>query len=200
MVKDICFSGNGEPTCSPHFSEALEAAARIRDEMVPESDMVVITNGTGLLSDPLFDFLCHAAGGPMSLKIWLKLDAGTPAWYGEMDRSSIPYQSLINKIKEAASRAPVTIQTMLCKVKGKEPPPEEALAWEKLLVELTRIGTAANPKTGNIRDLQLYGKARPAPEDPLTEALPPAYLEARAASLQRSLKEAGLDLLIQVFP
>jgi histidinol dehydrogenase len=168
--------------------------------MVPEADMVVITNGTGLLRDPLFDFLCHAAGGPMSLKIWLKLDAGTPAWYGEMDRSSIPYQSLINKIKEAASRAPVTIQTMLCKVKGKEPPPEEALAWEKLLVELTRIGTAANPKTGNIRDLQLYGKARPAPEDPLTEALPPAYLEARAASLQRSLKEAGLNLLIQVFP
>jgi histidinol dehydrogenase len=199
-VRDICFSGNGEPTISPYFFEALEAAARIRDELVPKADLVVITNGTGLLSDDMFAFLCHAARESMGLKIWLKLDAGTPGWYEEMNRSSVSYQALMGKIKELASLAPVSIQTMLCTVNGKEPFPEEVLAWEKLVVEVTRIGTEANPKRGNIRDIQLYGKARPAPEDPLAEALSSDYLEARGASLQKAITEAGLDLLIQVFP
>ena len=98
---------------------------------------------------------------------------------------------------------------MLCKVNGKAPPPEEALAWEKLLVELTRIGAEANRKTADmvkgkrspgIRDIQIYGKARPAPEDPLTEALPRSCLETRPSALQKAIAEAGLDLLIQVFP
>jgi histidinol dehydrogenase len=199
-VKDICFSGNGEPSISPNFSKALNAASLIRDKMAPEAEMVVITNGTGLLSPGIFSVLCQAANGAMRLKIWLKLDAGTPEWYTEMNRSSTPYQSLIDKIKEFVSLAPVSIQTMLCSVNGKEPIPEEVSAWEKLVLELTRIGMAANPNKGNVRDIQIYGKARPAPEDPLAEALPQDYLDTRKASLEKAIAGAGLALLIQTFP
>ncbi|MDR2485699.1 MAG: radical SAM protein [Treponema sp.] len=207
-VKDICFSGNGEPTISPYFSDALERASLIRDTWSPEADLVVITNGTGLLEGRLFDTLGHAAAGPMGLKIWLKLDAGTEDWYREMNRSQVPYRSLMNAIRDLAGSAPVTIQTMLCQVKGKPPSQAEASAWEKLVVELSRIRAAGEPvkkdATGNripgIRDIHLYGKARPAAEDPAAAALPLSYLETRALSLKKVLEDAGLNPAVQVFP
>ena len=53
-VRDICFSGNGEPTLSPWFPAALETAARLRSELVPQADLVVITNGAGLLDPGIY--------------------------------------------------------------------------------------------------------------------------------------------------
>ncbi|MDR3333693.1 MAG: hypothetical protein LBT13_02240 [Treponema sp.] len=212
-IRDLCFSGNGEPTLAPAFPEALEAASLIRDEVVPDADLVVITNGTGLLNDRTFALLHRAATGHTGLNIWLKLDAGTEGWYQELDRAQIPFAQLIGKIKEFLGCAPVTLQTMLCSVKGKPPSPEEAAAWEALVVELAGIARAASRGAASqdvelpgIRDLQIYGKARPAPEDPLATALPISYLEARAASIRTALERGGLQdpsgkaILVRVFP
>jgi histidinol dehydrogenase len=177
-VRDICFSGNGEPTLSPHFIPAAEACLRIRDEVVPAADLVVISNGTGLLDTTVFAFLRNAAGGAPHLKLWLKLDAGTEGWYRQMNRSAVPFAELTAKIREFAACAPFIIQTMLCAVDGNPPPPEDAAAWKSLVLELLP-GLAA---------VQLYGKARPAPQDPLASALPAAFLEDRAASLREKLR------------
>ncbi|MDR2535292.1 MAG: radical SAM protein [Treponema sp.] len=193
-VKDICFSGNGEPTMHPDFPEALEKAFRIRDKSAQNAKLVVITNGTGLLEARMFETLGRAAD--RGLTIWLKLDAGTQEWYQKINQSSTPYPVLRDKIREFIRRARVTIQTMRCTVRGNPPPPEELEAWEKLVTELAET---ENPKAG-IEEVQIYSKARPAPEDPLTEALPPAYLEAQAQSLSKALKQAGLHLLVKSFP
>jgi histidinol dehydrogenase len=192
-IRDISFSGNGEPTLSPHFAPALEAAVRVRGRYAPEAALVLITNGTGLLDDDCYGFLRDCAAGPAALNIWLKLDAGTAAWYALINRSAAGYGKLVRRIRQFAGEAPVIIQTMLCAVNGSPPPPEEAAAWEKLAVEL------AAP--GRVRSFQLYGKARPAPEDPLAEALPAAYLEARAESLRMALDAAGKGTVpVKVFP
>jgi histidinol dehydrogenase len=188
MIKDICFSGNGEPTMSPHFSAALESAARIRDQSAPGAALVLITNGSGLLDETNFTFLKNAATGKQALAIWLKLDAGTPEWYEKMDRSAVPYDKLIAKIKEFARLAPLTIQTMLCAINGNAPSAEEAQAWEALALDVVKLGA----EEAGIQGFQLYGKARPAPEDPLAESLPASYLEERAASLRTALAGAGL--------
>jgi histidinol dehydrogenase len=187
-VRDICFSGNGEPTMSDHFSGALEAAGKIRGELVPSAVLVLITNGSGLLRKDMFEFLRGAATGPLALNIWLKLDAGTEAWYREMDRSEIPFGSLVRAIREFAAAAPFTLQTMICRVNGKLPPEEENAAWIKLVAELAAIGAAAR---SGIQKVQIYGKARPAPEDPLAEAVDPSYAEARAADLRAALDAEG---------
>ncbi|MDR0689402.1 MAG: hypothetical protein LBG08_03920 [Spirochaetaceae bacterium] len=63
-VRDICFSGNGGPTLLPWFPEALEAAVRLRDELVPQADLVAITSGTGLFDRGIFSFLREAAAPP----------------------------------------------------------------------------------------------------------------------------------------
>ncbi|MDR3171033.1 MAG: hypothetical protein LBU17_05305 [Treponema sp.] len=219
VIRDVCFSGNGEPTLAPAFPEALEAASLIRDEVVPDADLVVITNGTGLLNDRTFVLLHRAATGHTGLNIWLKLDAGTEGWYQELDRAQIPFARLIGKIKEFLGCAPVTLQTMLCSVNGKPPSQEEAAAWEALVVELAGIARAARNAASReaasqdvekqlpgIRDLQIYGKARPAPEDPLAAALPISYLESRAASIRTALERGGLQdpsgkaIPVRVFP
>jgi hypothetical protein len=190
-VKDICFSGNGEPSLSPDFPRALELASRIRGELVPSAKLVLITNGAGLLDQKIFSLLVEASANP-ALDIWLKLDAGTSRWSQLMNRAEIPHDKLIAKIKNFAALAPFTIQTMLCSVDGKAPPPDEAQAWETLVVELAAI--AANG-VGKIRAVQIYGKARPSPDDPMAQDLPIAYLEERAASLKQAL-----GLSAQIYP
>ena len=198
-VKDICFSGNGESTLSPHFPAALEAAFRIREEMATHAgtpciggaELVLITNGTGLLDDRTFELLRDAA--VKGLRIWLKLDAGTPAWYAAMARSEIAFQRLVEKIRAFVKNAPVTLQTMICTINGEPPPPDEALAWQALVAELAL-------DAAELREVQIYGKARSAPEDPLASALPEAFLQARADSLAAVLAGAGKEIPVRVYP
>ncbi|MDR2922487.1 MAG: hypothetical protein LBU85_03980 [Treponema sp.] len=198
-VMDICFSGNGEPSLSPDFPAALELVGRIRGELVPSAKLVMITNGVGLLDQEIFSLLADSVKDPLALDIWLKLDAGTPGWYQLINRAEIPHDKLVAKIKEFAVLAPFTIQTMLCAVDGKAPPPDEAQAWEKLAVELAVIAA------GKIRKVQIYGKARPAPEDPKAQALPVEYLEKRAAALRQALAVSDVStgifvLSVEVYP
>jgi histidinol dehydrogenase len=181
IVKDICFSGNGEPSLSPDLPSVLETAGRVRKEIAPNAELVLITNGTGLLNDGIFSLMGDAVFS-YPLNIWLKIDAGTPQWYQKINRSEIPFEKIIAKIKEFAARSPVTVQTMLCAVDGEGPPPEETKAWERLILEL-----AGN---GGIRKVQLYGKARPAPEGAKTSVLPLQFLEDRAASLRAAFAVA----------
>jgi histidinol dehydrogenase len=192
-VRDICFSGNGEPTLSPAFPNALKLAGSVREQMTASSELVVITNGAGLLQPGIFSLLKDAASS-LPLNIWLKLDAGTQEWYQKVNRSNIPFEKLIAKIKEFASLAPFTIQTMLCAVEGSGPPHDEARAWEALVCEL------AVTTQERIRKVQIYGKARPAPEDPLASSLPASYLEERAASLSRAFLEKNITIPVEVYP
>jgi histidinol dehydrogenase len=209
-VRDICFSGNGEPTLSPHFPQAVEAVIGIRagitaasgqggvagndgrggaldveppTEQPPQVKIVVITNGTCLLNDALFALLVKYAQEPF-FHLWLKLDAGTESWYKAIDRSEISFAALTEKIRAFVKISPVTIQTMLCKINGALPPEEERTAWENMALDLAA--------TSNVREFHLYGKARPAPEDPLAEAAPAAYLESRADSLRERLSKTDL--------
>jgi len=199
-IKDICFSGNGESTMSLDFPEALERVSRLRSELLPSANLVLITNGSGLLDEGIFSLLKENATGSDKLDIWLKLDAGTPGWYEKMNRSKIPFEEIIEKIKEFVICAPVTIQTMICAVNGEAPSSEEGQTWEKLLFELV---SAAQPP-GGIRKVQIYGKARPSPEDPLSTALPLEFLEKRALSLRARYALSPLAFVsapsVEVYP
>jgi histidinol dehydrogenase len=212
-VKDICFSGNGEPTMSLFFTQAIRAASALRQELAADSKLIVITNGSGLLNDDLFDFLKTSARPPVELNIWLKLDAATEAWYKAVDRSDIPHEKILSRIRDfAAATVPFTLQTMICTIKGALPPPEENSAWVSFVTELAALSATdfEQAKTGStqpgtkskqprIRAVQLYGKARPAPEDPLAEAAPVQVLEDRAAWLRHSLQEKAIALPVEVY-
>ena len=194
-VRDICFSGNGEPTLSAAFGGSLKLAENIRAQAAAQAELVVITNGAGLLQPQIFSLLKDAAKNN-KFNIWLKLDAGTPGWYQKINRTAISFEKITARIKEFTACAPVTIQTMLCAVKGDGPPHDEESAWESLVCELAE--TAASG-TGSIRKVQIYGKARPAPEDPLASPLPASFLEKRASSLRRAFAERNITTQVEVY-
>jgi len=191
LIKDICFSGNGEPTLSPAFPDALKLAEDIRAKTAPSARLVIITNGAGLLQPRIFSLLKEYALLPTT-DIWLKVDAGTPDWYNKINRCAIPYEKLIAVIKEFVSCAVITIQTMLCAINGEQPSGTEKQAWESLVCELAQ-------RDGNIRKVQLYGKARSAPEDPLASKLSEDYLEERAASLHSIFSEKNISIPVEIY-
>lgn len=193
-IKDICFSGNGEPTMSTYFPEAVTAAAAIRSLLAPEAKLVLITNGSCLLNNPLFTFLKNSASPPVNLQIWLKLDAATEAWYRIINRCEISHNILLSHIMDfAASQVPFSIQTMLCRINGALPETGENIAWVQLVTELAKLSGAG------LRAVQIYGKARPAYGDPLAEAAPLAALTERAAMLCGALEKAGLAVPVEVY-
>lgn len=196
-VKDICFSGNGEPTLSPNFPAALEIVAGIRDELCPSAFLVVITNASTLSYGPAAELLARAtaprSAGGFDLDLWVKLDAGTAGWYAAVDRSDVSFDRLISGIEAFASGNPVTVQTMVCAVAGAAPPPAEEAAWLECALRIAR--------GGRVRRFHLYGKARPAPEDPASSRLPAPALELRAEKLRAALAGTGLSSVpVEVFP
>ena len=220
-IKDICFSGNGEPTMSPDFIAALNAAEAVRVKNAPEAKLVVLTNGSGLLNNELFEFLKSAAGKeprqtalepdltedacePTNLVIWLKLDAATEAWYQTINRSGIPLNTLLSCIRSfAAAPAPFIVQTMICTINGVLPPQEESAAWVNLVTELALLSTAANRPArrgeAELKEVHIYGKARAAENDPLAEAVPVEVLEERAALLRLTFRKTGINVPVLVF-
>ncbi|MDR0706466.1 MAG: hypothetical protein LBF60_01135 [Treponema sp.] len=151
---------------------------------------MAITCGAGLLRDEIFSRLQNAAVS-YGLDVWLKLDAGGEAWYRAINRSTIPFDKLIAKIKEFVSVSPATLQTMLCSIGGALPSDAEEAAWNALALELA--------KTGNVRQFQLYGKARPSAEDPFAEAAPASYLEKRAKTLEETLARNGAEVPVSIY-
>jgi histidinol dehydrogenase len=85
---------------------------------------------------------------------------------------------------------------MLCKVEGSLPTQEEEDAWVKLIVDLSA--------SGKLKSVQIYGKARPSPQDPLAEAVKSVLLERRGETLRTAMEAraptGSLPIPVEVFP
>jgi histidinol dehydrogenase len=73
---------------------------------------------------------------------------------------------------------------MHCAVNGAVPPARDVIAWSELAAELAA--------TGNVRLVQIYGKARPSPHDPVCTPLPLDSLEERSLVLRAAFEAAGV--------
>ncbi|GMO28047.1 MAG: radical SAM protein [Termitinemataceae bacterium] len=189
-VKDICFSGNGEPTISADFPCAFAAAIEIRDALVPNAELVVISNGTGLLKKETFTLLQNTIRNNKNIKFWLKFDAGSEDWYKKINGSKIAYNDLVNAIKEFSKQSAFIIQTMHCTFNNESPSEKELNLWAKTICEI-----AANK---NLLGVQIYGKARPAPNDPVCASLSAESLEHRADVLRAAFNAGGGSLNVPV--
>jgi len=164
-VNDIAFSGDGEPTSYPQFSEVVELAARVRDECgLADVKLIVITNCT-LFHRPrikrALTFLDRHNG-----EIWAKLDAGTAAYYHLIDRTRIPFDRIVRNIIDAAKVRPLVIQSLFMRVQDEPPAQSEIDAYCGLLNDVLASG-------GRLKLIQLYTIARRPAESyvtPLTDA------------------------------
>jgi len=153
VLKDIAFSGDGEPTLSPQFAEAVRLVADIRSELCAESvKIVLITNASTLHLTPVrsaLDFMVQHNG-----EIWAKLDAGTPGFYQTVARSTLPFQSICTNLIKFTQDLPVVIQTCFLALHGEGPSAEEVRQYAERLKDLSKV-----------LYVQIYTVARLTPED-----------------------------------
>ena len=152
-LHDFAFSGDGEPTLSPQFSQAVQLVADLRDEVAADSvKLILITNATTLKNKETVegcDTLIERNG-----EIWAKLDALNEDVYREINRSAVPYSTIINNLTFAAKRWPIKIQTMFVRKSSALPTHGEIDFYINTLDRIVSSG-------GRISSLQLYTVARP---------------------------------------
>ncbi len=162
---DIAFSGDGEPTTFSEFFEAVQMAAEIKKERnLLEVKLVLITNATMFHKPQVQEGLAllRANHG----EIWAKLEAGTDAYYQQVDRTSIPFQRVLENITNEARRGPLVIQAMFLRMHGLPPSEAELEAFCQRLNDITKA-------KGQIKLVQVYTVARVPAEDyvsPLTRS------------------------------
>ena len=155
-LNDFAFSGDGEPTTFVNFDEILARTAELREQLAPaETKMVLITNASMFHRE-------HVQRGLQTLdrnngQIWAKLDAGTEDYYRLIERTTIPFQRILDNITSAAQMRPLVIQSLFMNVNGEPPADSEISAYCDRLNEVQASG-------GKIEFVQIYTVARPPAE------------------------------------
>ena len=63
----LTFSGNGEPTGHPEFSEIVDDVLKLRDEYCPKAKVSVLTNAFLITRQPIFDALLKVDNAELKL-------------------------------------------------------------------------------------------------------------------------------------
>ena len=103
----LTFAGNGEPTLHPHFSEIVDRVIEIRNEMVPQAKVSVLSNATQTVRPEVFDALTRVDNNIV------KLDTVDPIYINKVDRPvshSYDVNEIINAMKQFGQHC--IIQTM----------------------------------------------------------------------------------------
>jgi wyosine [tRNA(Phe)-imidazoG37] synthetase (radical SAM superfamily) len=175
-VRDIAFSGDGEPTAYPRFREAVAVAAAARARFrLDDTKIVLITDAAYLAKPAVRDALdlLDANNG----EIWAKLDAGTDEYFQLVDRPNVSIDQVLANILDAARVRPVVIQSLFMRLNGQPIPDPEVAAYCERLNELRASG-------GAIKGVQLYTIARK-PAEPTVSPLADEELD-RVAAFVRS--------------
>jgi wyosine [tRNA(Phe)-imidazoG37] synthetase (radical SAM superfamily) len=175
-VRDIAFSGDGEPTTYPKFKEAVEIAAAARRRFALETTKIVLITDAAYLAKPSVREALEVMDANNG-EIWAKLDAGTEAYFRQVDRPNVSLQHVLDNVLDAARRRPVVIQSLFMRVNGESIPEAEVDAYCGRLNDLLAAG-------GRLEAIQLYTIARK-PAEPTVTPLSDAELD-RVAEFVRA--------------
>lgn len=155
-VKDIAFSGDGEPTMIANFAECVEAVASVKQELgLDRTKIVLITDAAGLDKTDVqrgLGIMDRHQG-----EVWGKLDAGTETYYKLVNRTSIRFERILSNLTATARIRPIVIQSLFLKLHGAAMAPDELEAYCQRLNEIGQAG-------GKILEVHAYTIARPTPE------------------------------------
>lgn len=176
VLRDVAFSGDGEPTASPAFGAAVEIALRCRDDAGLHDLPVTVLTDAAYLDRPhvvvALERLERAGG-----QVWAKLDAGTEEYYRLVNRPNVPLQVVLDNITLTARRHPVVIQSLWMRIRGQIPPDAEIDAFARRLADMQARGA-------RFALVQVYTIAR-RPAEPWVEPLALPELERIASHIAR---------------
>ena len=186
IVRDVAFSGDGEPTMVSNFDVCVEVVADVlREKGLSETKIVLITDSAGLDKASVRRGLAlmDAHHG----EVWAKLDAGTEDYYRHINRSSVRFDRILGNLLETARVRPIVIQSLFLKTHGQPMPPSELEAYCRRLNQIREGG-------GTVREVHAYTLARPTPE-PWATRLSPDELSELAGTIR-----SRTGLRVEEFP
>lgn len=153
QLQHVALSGDGEPTLAPEFAEVVEAVVHVRAVgEFPFFKMVLLTNAAGLDLPVVQRGLAHFT---KSDEIWVKLDAGTPAYFNKLVRpSGITFEKVLANLLLVARQRPVIIQSLFPTINDEPPAEAEIEEYARRLQELKSGGA-------QISLVQIYSTTRP---------------------------------------
>ena len=192
-LKDIAFSGNGEPTSAKEFPEVITLVEKILIEFnllageansqpINPIKLRVITNGSLMDKQSILDSIRHLA--KCNGEVWFKLDAGTKAGIARINDVTLNPESHIERLKKCAAICPTFIQTCMFGFDGAPPTEEDITAYLSLVNQVKDV----------VQGVHLYGLARPSyqAEAERLSRLPEEWLEAVA----QRLRALGLTVFV----
>ena len=182
-IKDIAFSGDGEPTMVPNFEECVQMVADVKKaEGLERTKIRLITDAAGLDTGSVRRGLAimDANNG----EIWAKLDAGSEEYYHTVNRTNVRFDRVLNNLLATAQVRSIVIQSLFLKLNDRPMTAAELQAYSERLSLIVREG-------GKIHEVHLYTIARPTPVDFATR-LSKEELESMAETVR---KNTGLTVL-----
>lgn len=176
VLKDIAFSGNGEPTSCPQFREALRIVEKLRAryQLGASVKTRLITNGSLMHRPAVLENiqLLNSLNG----EVWFKLDAGTRNDIQRINHVHVNPQQHLARLKACAALCPTFIQT--CMFAWHDEAPDEAFTQAYL--------NCVSQVCDVVEGVYLYGVARPSyqPEATSISRLSLDWLEAFADKIR----------------
>ena len=183
-LKDIAFSGNGEPTSAKEFPEVILLVERVlRDfNLLGGIKIRLITNGSLIDKPEILTSLNHLSS--LNGEVWFKVDSGTKEGISRINDVILNPQSHIKRLIKCADACPTFIQTCMVELDGKPPSTEEISAYLALISEVKH----------KVLGVHLYGLARPSlqKEAPRLRRLPQEWLE----NMAKKIRAIGLETYV----
>jgi len=150
-LRDIAFSGNGEPTSTAEFPLAVSLVRSILQAhgLDQQVKLRLITNGS------LLDRRNVQAGieaiGNASGEVWFKVDSANTASLALINGTHIKTETVSRRLTRCAALAPTWVQTCLFKLDNTFPAEDEITRYLALLAPLAK----------QLKGVHLYSLARP---------------------------------------
>ena len=150
-LKDIAFSGNGEPTSAKEFPNVILLVEKILREfnLLGNIKVRLITNGSLMDKTAVLESMKDLAR--CNGEVWFKVDAGSKKAIARINDVNLNPQSHIERLKKCAVLCPTFIQTCMFGLDG-EPPNEGDIADYLALISEVK---------SYVQGVHLYGLARP---------------------------------------
>ena len=170
QLKDIAFSGNGEPTSAKEFPQVLDLVEKVLGEygLLGNIKVRLITNGSLMDRPAVLESMRHLA--KCNGEVWFKVDAGSKEGIARINDVTINPQGHIQRLQSCAKACPTFIQTCMFALDGVPPREEDIEAYLLLISQVKDV----------IQGVHLYGLARLSlqPEAGRLSRLPSEWLEA----------------------
>ena len=150
-LKDIAFSGNGEPTSANEFPEVISIVKKILSEfnLLHNIKIRLITNGSLMHQTSVIKSVGMLK--EMNGEVWFKVDAATEESIKTINQVNLKPSQILERLKNSANVCPTFIQTCIFTIDGKGPSKKDIDAYVELINEVKSI----------IQGVHLYGLARP---------------------------------------